>query len=166
MRDMNDKLIATIILIWASFISLWVPLTAPVNSTSGFGNKFCTGIYNDHDKIMNSNNPNQTLLSPYAPILILIYFSIIILTVSIWFRQFKNSAMEPIAANSPFVKRPKDMESMLVNFSLVNLIAINSVVTVIWKKYENYKIIRISPFLINIFFLVHSLMKWQFTQTG
>ena len=101
---------------------------------------------------MNSNNPNQTLLSPYAPLLILIYFSIIILTVSIWFRQFKNSAIESPAAKSPFVKRPKDMESMLVNFSLVNLIAINSVVTVIWKKYENYKIIRISPFLINIFF--------------
>ena len=152
MRDMNDKLIASIILRWAIFISIWLTLNAPVNTTINFDIKFCTGIYNDHDKIMNSNNPNQTLLSPYAPILILIYFSIIILTVSIWFRQFKNSAIEPLAAKSPFVQRPKDMESMLVNFSLVNLIAINSVVTVIWKKYENYKIIRISPFLINIFF--------------
>ena len=143
MRDMNDKLIATIILRWVIFISIWLTLTAPVN-TSNYGMKFCTGIYNDHDQIMNSNNPNQTP-SPYAPLLLLIYFSIITLTVSIWFKKFKNSAIEPLASKSksPFVQRPKDMESMLANFSLVNLIAINSVVTIIWREYENYKIIRI-----------------------
>ena len=152
MRDMNDKLIARIILRWVIFISIWLTLTAPMN-TSNYGMKFCTGIYNDHDQIMNSNNPNQTP-SPYAPLLLLIYFSIITLTVSIWFKQFKNSAIEPLASKSksPFVQRPKDMESMLANFSLVNLIAINSVVTIIWRKYENYKIIRISPLLINILF--------------
>ena len=166
MRDMNDKLIARIILRWAIFISIWLPLTAPVNTTSSFGNKFCTGIYDDHDQIMNFNIPNETLPLPYAPLLILIYISIIILTVTIWFRQFKNSAFQynklklfqytlavaPLAANSPLVQRPKDMESMLANFSLVILIAINSVGTLIWRKYENYIIIRISHFLIIIIF--------------
>ena len=138
MRDMNDKLIARIILRWVIFISIWLTLTAPLN-TSNYGMKFCTGIYNDHDQIMNSNIPNEALPLPYAPLLILIYISIIVLTVAIWFRQFKNSAVVPLAANSPCVQRPKDMESMLANFSLVNLIAINSVVTIIWRKYENYK---------------------------
>ena len=167
MRDMNDKLIATIILIWASFISLWVPLTAPVNSTSGFGNRFCTGIYNDHDQIMNSNIPNEKVMLPYAPIIILFYISIIILTVAIWFRRFKNSAVVPLAVNSPFVQRPKDMDSTLLNFSVVILIAINFIGSLIWRKYENYEIIKISHLLIIInFFLVCSLMKWQCTQTG
>ena len=169
MRDMNDQLIARIILIWAIFISIWLSLTAPVNTstTSSYANKFCTGIYDDHDQIMNSNIPNETLPLPYAPLLILIYISIIILTVAIWFRQFKNSAVGPLAANSPYVQRPKDMESMLAIFSSVILIAINSVGSLIWRKYENYEIIRISHFLIIIiFFLVCSLMKWQCPQTG
>ena len=163
MRDMNDKLIARIILRWAIFVSIWLPLTAPVNTTSSFGNKFCTGIYNDHDQIMNSNIPNETLPLPYAPLLIFFYVSIIILTVAVWFRQFKNSAVvispialavAPLAANSPapFVQRPKDMESMLANFSLLILIAINSIGTLAWRKYENYIIIRISHFLFIIIF--------------
>ena len=163
MRDMNDKLIARIILRWAIFFSIWLPLTAPVNTTSSFGNKFCTGIYNDHDQIMNSNIPNETLPLPYAPLLIFFYVSIIILTVAVWFRQFKNSAVvispialavAPLAANSPapFVQRPKDMESMLANFSLLILIAINSIGTLAWRKYENYIIIRISHFLFIIIF--------------
>ena len=131
---------------WAFFISIWIPLTAPVNTTRSFGNKFCTGIYtlyNDHDQIMNSNIPNETLPLPYAPLLILIYISIIILTVAIWFRQFKNSAVEPLAPISPishYVQRPKDMECMLANFSFVILITINSVVSLIWRKYEIIKL--------------------------
>ena len=141
MRDMNDQLIARIILIWAIFISIWLSLTAPVNTstTSSYANKFCTGIYDDHDQIMNSNIPNEALPLPYAPLLILIYISIIVLTVAIWFRQFKNSAVVPLVANSPCVQRPKDMESMLANFSAVLLIAINSVGSLIWRKYENDK---------------------------
>ena len=98
---------------------------------------------------MNSNIPNEALPLPYAPLLILIYISIIILTVAIWFRQFKNSAVEPLAPISPisnYVQRPKDMECMLANFSLVILIAINSVGSLIWRKYGNYKIIEISIF--------------------
>ena len=105
---------------------------------------------------MNSNIPNETLPLPYAPLLILIYISIIILTVAIWFRQFKNSAVEPLVPISPisnYVQRPKDMECMLANFSLVILIAINSVGSLIWRKYENYKLpIGISHFLIVIIF--------------
>ena len=165
MRDMNDQLIARIILRWAIFISIWLSLTAPVNTstTSSYANKFCTGIYNDHDQIMNSNIPTEKLPLPYAPLLILIYISIIILTVAIWYRQFKNSAVvispitlavAPLAANSPFVQRPKDMESMLANFSLVILIVINSIGTLVWRKYENYIIVRFSHFFIhdNFFF--------------
>ena len=160
MRDMNDKLIARIILTWVIFISIWLTLTAPMN-TSNYGMKFCTGIYNDHDQIMNSNIPTEKLPLPYAPLLILIYISIIILTVAIWYRQFKNSAVvispitlavAPLAANSPFVQRPKDMESMLANFSLVILIVINSIGTLVWRKYENCIIIRIDHFLFSIIF--------------
>jgi hypothetical protein len=83
-------------------------------NTSNYGMKFCTGIYNDHDQIMNSNNPNQTP-SPYAPLLLLIYFSIITLTVSIWFKQFKNSVIEPlalhpeVAENMPFGSQVPDL---------------------------------------------------------
>ena len=151
MRDMNDQLIARITLRWAIFMSIWLSLTAPVNTTNGFGNKFCTGIYNDHDQIMNSNIPNEKIPLPYAPLLILLYISIIILTVVIWFGQYKNSALEALAANN-YVQRPTDMDSMLLNFSLAFLFAINTVVTLIWRKYENYKIVRISNFLISIIF--------------
>ena len=124
MRDMNDKLIARIILRWAIFISIWFPLTAPVNTTSSFGNKFCTGIYDDHNQIMNYNIQNEKLPLPYAPLLIFFYVSIIILTVAVWFRQFKNPdvvfnplnmAVAPLTANSPspFVQRPKGSQSLI-----------------------------------------------------
>ena len=178
MREMNDKLIARIILRWAIFISIWFPLTAPINKASSFGNQFCLGIYNDHNQIMNSDIPDENLPLPYAPLLIFFYVSIIILTVAIWFRQFKNSAVvinplnlavAPLSANSPspFVQRPKDMESLLANFSLLILVAINSIGTLVWRKYENYIIVRFSHFFIHDnFFLVCSLMKWQCTQTG
>ena len=174
MRNMNDKLIARMILRWAIFISIWLPLTAPVNTTNSFGNKFCNGIYNDHDQIMNYETPNDKLPLPYAPLLILIYISMIILTITVygyrlWFRQSKKSAVESLVSNSPTycVQRPKDMDSMLLNFSLVILIAINSIGSLIWRKYEKHKILRINSFfIIIIFFLVCSLMKWQCTQIG
>ena len=146
------------------FISIWFPLTAPVNTTSSFGNKFCTGIYDDHNQIMNYNIQNEKLPLPYAPLLIFFYVSIIILTVAVWFRQFKNPdvvfnplnmAVAPLTANSPspFVQRPKDMESLLANFSLLILVAINSIGTLVWRKYENYIIVRFSHFFIHdIFF--------------
>ena len=145
------------------FISIWFPLTAPVNTTSSFGNKFCTGIYDDHNQIMNANIRNEKLPLPYAPLLIFFYVSIIILTVAVWFRQFKNPdvvfnplnlAVAPLTANSPspFVQRPKDMESLLANFSLLILVAINSIGTLVWRKYENYIIIRFRLFLFMIIF--------------
>ena len=159
MLDMNDKLIARIILRWAIFISIWFPSTAPVNTTSSFGNKFCTGIYDDHNQIMNYNIQNEKLPLPYAPLLIFFYVSIIILTVAVWFRQFKNPdvvfnplnlAVAPLTANSPspFVQRPKDMESLLANFSLLILVAINSIGTLVWRKYENHIIVRFSHFFL------------------
>ena len=89
MRDMNDNLIASIILRWAIFISIWLSLTAPVNTstTSSYANKFCTGIYNDHDQIMNFKIPNERLSLTYAPLLVMICISMIILMV--FFRRGK-----------------------------------------------------------------------------
>ena len=159
MRNMNDKLIARMILRWAIFISIWLPLTAPVNTTNSFGNKFCNGIYNDHDQIMNYETPNDKLPLPYAPLLILIYISMIILTITVygyrlWFRQSKKSAVESLVSNSPTycVQRPKDMDSMLLNFSLVILIAINSIGSLIWRKYENIKFLESTVFSLLSFF--------------
>ena len=141
MRVMNDNLIARIILRWAIFISIWVPLTAPVNTTRSFSNKFCTGIYNDHDQIMNSEIPNENLLLPYAPLLVMICTSMIILMVGIWFRQFKNSAVGPLPINPLVMQRPKDMESMLLNFSIIILMAINFWGSLVWRKYEKHKML-------------------------
>ena len=62
-----------------------------------------------------------------------------------------NLAVAPLSANSPspFVQRPKDMESLLANFSLLILVAINSIGTLVWRKYENYIIVRFSHFFIH-----------------
>ena len=41
------------------------------------------------------------------------------------------------------------MESLLANFSLLILVAINSIGTLVWRKYENYIIVRFSHFFIH-----------------
>ena len=65
---------------WAFFISIWIPLTAPVN-TKLWQQILYWNIYNDHDQIMNFKIPNERLSLTYAPLLVMICISMIILMV-------------------------------------------------------------------------------------
>ena len=69
MRDMNDDLIVTFVVRISVFISFWV-------STTGFSNRkgisteaICTGIFNDHEQIMDPDITPDKLPQPYNPLL-------------------------------------------------------------------------------------------------
>ena len=127
MRDMNDDLIVRVLTNWALFISIWVP-------TTGFGNKkgsptenYCTGTYNDHSRIMNSERAPETLPQPFAFIFWLLWTSNLVLIVAIRIERHKNyvELTESQTETSSFIQRPEDLENMLLNFILLILFAVN-----------------------------------------
>ena len=123
MRDMNDDLIVAFLVRIAVFISVWVP-------TTGFNNRkgqssvvsMCTGIFNDHDQIMNSEIRSDKLPQPYNPIFWFLSITTLFLMVAVTIGR-KRSSYNDI--NLAIMQRPKDLESMLLNFALLILLLIN-----------------------------------------
>ena len=123
MRDMNDDLIVAFLVRIAVFISVWVP-------TTGFNNRkgqssvvsMCTGIFNDHDQIMNSEFRSDKLPQPYNPIFWSLCVTILCLMAAVMIGRQRNSHKN---TNLPIMQKPKDLESMLLNFSLLILLLIN-----------------------------------------
>ena len=99
---------------------LWVSSTGFVNKKGSVGVSFCTGIFNDHNQIMNSQISPETLPHPYTPVFLLLLIMILIFMVAI--RIACQEMNEPIG----IIQKPKDLESMLLNFTLVVLININA----------------------------------------
>ena len=66
MRNMNDDLIVTILVRTAVFISVWVCSTGFSGKTGGTNDAMCTGIFDDHDQLMNSTISLDKLPQPYA----------------------------------------------------------------------------------------------------
>ena len=119
MRDMNDDLIVIILVRTSVFISIWV-------STTGFNHRkgakvhaLCTGIFNDHDQIMNPIITPDNLPQPYNPIFWSVLVTILFLMAAVTIGRRKNSLDDD---SMRILKRPKDLESMLLNFALTILI--------------------------------------------
>ena len=123
MRDMNDDLIVAFLVRIAVFISVWVP-------TTGFNNRkgqssvvsMCTGIFNDHDQIMNSEIRSDKLPQPYNPIFWSLSVTILFLMAAVTIGRKRSSHND---INPAIMQRPKDLESTLLNFALLILLLIN-----------------------------------------
>ena len=122
MRDMNDDLIVTILVRTAIFISIWVPTTGFANRKGSASEWLCSGIFNDHDKIMNHEIVPGQLPQPYSPIFWALSVSILFLMTSVTIGRQKNSFND---GNRKILHRPKDLESMLLNFACLILLLIN-----------------------------------------
>ena len=122
MRDMNDDLIVTFVVRISVFISFWV-------STTGFSNRkgisteaICIGVFNDHEQIMDPDISPDKLPQPYNPLLKWMAVAILFFMASVAYRRKRNSFSDN---NKPFLRRPKDLDSMLLNFALLILLLIN-----------------------------------------
>ena len=119
MRDMNDDLIVTILVRTSVMISVWV-------STTGFNHRkgakayaLCTGIFDDHEQIMNPIITPDNLPQPYNPIFCSLMFTILFLMAAVTMGRRMNSLDDD---SMRILRRPKDLESMLLNFALTILI--------------------------------------------
>ena len=122
MQDMNDDLIVTILVNTAVFISIWVPTTGFSNRKGGAVEWLCTGVFNDHDQILNPEIVPSKLPQPYSPIFWALSVSILFLMISAKIGRQRNSFND---VNLKILHRPKDLESMLLNFACLILLVIN-----------------------------------------
>ena len=122
MRDMNDDLIVTFLHRISVFISVWVATTGFHNRKGASTEAICTGIFNDHDQIMNPELTPDKLPQPYNPLLKWIAVAILFFMASVTYRRKKNSFSDN---NKTFLRQPKDLESTLLNFAVLILLLIN-----------------------------------------
>ena len=122
MRDMNDDLIVTILVRTSVLISVWVATTGFNHRKGAKSHAMCTGIFNDHDQIMNSEFRSDKLPQPYNPIFWSLCVTILCLMAAVMIGRQRNSHKN---TNLPIMQKPKDLESMLLNFSLLILLLIN-----------------------------------------
>jgi hypothetical protein len=107
-------------------------------STNGFSNRkveratsaaMCTGIFNDQNQIMNPEISSDKLPAPYGFIL----WSLSVLTL--FFMVAVTTTHKRNNRNKTIIKRPKDLESMLLNFALLILFLINSIgYRIYWRE--------------------------------
>ena len=135
MRDMNDDLIVTFIIRLAIFISIWVPATGFENRKENSRERFCTGIFNDQTQIMNSEISPEKLPKPYFPL----FGSLMI--INLFFMVAVKIGSQKISLDSfddnitIGTQRPKDLESMLLNFTVMILLTVNLLgYLLFWKK--------------------------------
>ena len=135
MRDMNDDLIVTFIIRLAIFISIWVPATGFENRKENSRERFCTGIYNDHNQIMNSEISPEKLPKPYFPLFwsLMITNLFFMVAVKIGSRKISLDGFDDNITIG--TQRPKDLESMLLNFTVMILLTVNMLgYLLFWKK--------------------------------
>ena len=122
MRDMNDDLIVTILVRTAVFISIWVPTTGFSGKTGSVSDAMCIGVFNDYDILMNSKISPEKLPLPYAWIFWSLVVAILFFMASVKIKRHRHRLdVETLT----IIKRPKDLESMLLNFALIILLSIN-----------------------------------------
>ena len=123
MRDMNDDLIVTITVRTAVFISLWVSSTGFSGKMGGSIDAMCTGIFNDHYIIMNSKISPDKLPQPYSPVFWTLTFTILFFMGAAKIGRHQRNGLDDDTLT--IMKRPKDLESMLLNFAMLILLSIN-----------------------------------------
>ena len=136
MRDMNDDLLVTFIVRTAIFISVWVPTTGFSTRKGSSAEAFCTGIFTDQDQIMNSRISPEKLPMPYFPLSLSFLITTLFFMVSVKIQRLKISRDEKKDDNVTIgVQRPMDLESMLLNFTILTLLVINGLGwELFWKK--------------------------------
>ena len=125
MRDMNDDLLVTFIVRLSIFISIWVHTTGFVNRKGNLFEGFCTGIFNDHNEILDPQISPEKLPQPYSPLFWSLCITNLFFIVSVKIRRQRISLNDVDNTVKIGVKRPKDLESMLLNFTLMILLIIN-----------------------------------------
>ena len=135
MRDMNDDLLVTFIVRLSIFISIWVHTTGFVNRKGSSGEGFCTGIFNDHDQVMNTQISPEKLPQPYSPLFWSLWITNLVFMVSVKVRRRRISLDDFDDTVTIGVQRPKDLESMLLNFTVIILLTINLLgFQLFWRK--------------------------------
>ena len=135
MRDMNDDLIVKFIIRLAIFISIWVPATGFDNRKENSRERFCTGIFNDQTQIMNSEISSEKLPRPYFPLFWSLMITNLFFMVAVKIGRQKISLDSSDDDITIGTQRPKDLESMLLNFTVMILLTINMLGYILfWKK--------------------------------
>ena len=135
MRDMNDDLLVTFIIRTAIFISFWVPTTGFSTRKGSSAEAFCTGIFTDHDQIMNPQISPEKLPQPYSPLFWSLCITNLFFMVCVKIRRQKISLDDVDNTETIGVQRPKDLESMLLNFTIMILLTINILgFYLFWRK--------------------------------
>ena len=125
MRDMIDDLMVRFAVIWAIFISALVPSIGVVNRKGNASEKLCTGIFSDHAQILQKLISPKDLPQPFSPILWTFMLAILVFIIAAKIELRKISHKEPTNQKTIAIQRPKDMESMLLNSTLLVLLLIN-----------------------------------------
>ena len=135
MRDMNDDLLVTFIVRLSIFISIWVHTTGFVNRKGNLIEGFCTGIFNDHNEILDPQISPEKLPQPYSPLFWSLCITNLFFMVSVKIRRQRISLDDVDNTVRIGVQRPKDLESMLLNFTLMILLIINMLgFYLFWRK--------------------------------
>ena len=115
----------------------------------------------------------ETLPQPYSPIFWLLWATILILMLAIQRERQKNSVEASESEikkmeTSSFIQRPEDLESMLLNFTLLILLSINMMgyyfhLMILPPKemsiYPNWLIIYVSKIIIPMLMMVTIALK-------
>jgi hypothetical protein len=120
---MNDDLTVTIAVRTAVFISVWVSTTGFSGKMGGSIDAMCTGIFNDHHILMNSKISPDKLPQPYSPVFWILTFTILFFMGAIEIRRHKRNCLYD--DRSTIMKKPKDLESIVLNFAVLILLSIN-----------------------------------------
>ena len=141
MRQMNDDILLRIAISWAIFMSIWITtMINPTQYKKQFNNAYglCTGIFSIDEKdlvwedlVTSTVDAYKTVLGP-PQFVMLVWISItLILMVAVKIGHQKISLEQPSGLISP----PKDLESILLNFTLIVLLTINMLgFSLYWKK--------------------------------
>ena len=126
---MNDDLIVTILVQISISMGILVSTTGHSKEEYATSAALCTGIFNDHNQIMDSEIYSGKLPAPYGFILWSLSVAISFFMASITIIRKRNNESMTI------LKRPKDLESMLLNFALLILLLINVIgYRIYWRE--------------------------------
>ena len=131
MRDMNDDLIVTITVRISISFGILVSITGHSKEEYATSAAMCTGIFNDHNQIMDSEISSGKLPAPYGFILWSLSVVILFFMATVTITRKRN----PINPTKTIIQRPKDLESMLLNFALLILLLINVIgYRIFWRQ--------------------------------
>ena len=132
MRDMNDDLIVTITVRISISFGILVSITGHSKEEYATSAAMCTGTFNDHNQIMDSEISSGKLPAPYGFILWSLSVVILFFMAAVTITRKKN---DPTNHTKTIIQRPKDLESMLLNFALLILLLINVIgYRIYWRQ--------------------------------